>query len=74
MHLTYKYLQRYLASFDKWLSVRLQLSGCVFMSRCSHLNFRYRACFKQGVFSKEFVDISENIECGFTLKRTLGMI
>ena len=25
-----------------------ELSGCGFESRCSHLNFRYRACFKQG--------------------------
>ena len=24
-------------------------SGCGFESRCSHLNFRYRACFEQGV-------------------------
>ena len=26
-----------------------KLSGCGFESCCSHLNFRYRVCFKQGV-------------------------
>ena len=26
-----------------------ELSGCGFESRCSHLNFRFRACFEQGV-------------------------
>ena len=26
-----------------------ELSGCGFKSHCSHLNFRYRACFEQGV-------------------------
>ena len=26
-----------------------ELSGCGFEPRCSHLNFRYRACFQQGV-------------------------
>ena len=26
-----------------------KLSGCRFVSRCSHLDFRCRACFKQGV-------------------------
>ena len=26
-----------------------ELSGCRFESRCSHLNFRYRPCFEQGV-------------------------
>ena len=25
-----------------------ELSGCAFESSCSHLNFRFRACFKQG--------------------------
>ena len=25
-----------------------ELSSCGFKSRCSHLNFRFRACFKQG--------------------------
>ena len=31
-----------------WVFV-YELSGCEFESRCSHLNFRYRACFEQGV-------------------------
>ena len=31
-----------------WVLV-YKLSGCWFESRCSHLNFRYRASFKQGV-------------------------
>ena len=26
-----------------------ELSGCGFEFRCSHLNFRFRACFEQGV-------------------------
>ena len=26
-----------------------ELSGCGFQSCCSHLNFRYGACFEQGV-------------------------
>ena len=26
-----------------------ELSGCGFENRCSHLNFRFRACFEQGV-------------------------
>ena len=38
-----------LVNLAKWLSVRLRLSGCGFESRCSHLNFRFRACFQQGV-------------------------
>ena len=31
-----------------WVFV-YELSGCGFESRCSHLNFRYRACFEQGI-------------------------
>ena len=34
-----------------------------------HLNFRFRACFKQGG-----LHIQETIECGFTLKRVPDMI
>ena len=26
-----------------------ELSGCGFESSCSHLNFRFRVCFEQGV-------------------------
>ena len=38
-----------LASLAKWLSVRLRTKWCGFESRGSHLNFRYCACFEQGV-------------------------
>ena len=31
-----------------WVFV-YELSGCGFESRCSRLNFRFLACFKQGV-------------------------
>ena len=31
-----------------WVFV-YELSGCGFESSCSHLNFRFRACFEQGV-------------------------
>ena len=31
-----------------WVFV-CELSGCGFESHCNHLNFRFRACFKQGV-------------------------
>ena len=33
---------------NSWVFV-YELSGCGFESRCSHFNFRYRACFEQGV-------------------------
>ena len=46
-----------------------ELSGCGFESSCSHLNFRFRPCFKQ-----EFRDIQAITECGFTLKRVRDMI
>ena len=45
-HLVCKQTQ---ASLAKWLSVIYELSGCGFESRCCHLNFRYSACFEQGV-------------------------
>ena len=38
-----------MASLAKWLSFVYELSDCGFESYCSHLNFRYRACFEQGV-------------------------
>ena len=31
-----------------WVFV-YELSGCGFESRCTHLNFRFRACFEEGV-------------------------
>ena len=33
-----------------WLLL-YELRGCGFESRCSHLNFRFRACFEKGVLS-----------------------
>ena len=46
-----------------------KLSGCGFVSHCSHLNFRYGACFEQGVPWN-----SDKYECGFTLKHVPDMI
>ena len=37
------------ASLAKWIVFVYELNGCGFESRCSYLNFRYRACFEQGV-------------------------
>ena len=45
---TLKHLAK-LASLSKWLSVRLWTKWLWFESSCSHLNFRFRACFEQGV-------------------------
>ena len=39
----------HLANLAKWLSVRLWTKCCGFESSCSHLNFRFCACFEQGV-------------------------
>ena len=47
-----------------------EVSGCGFKSRCNHLNFRDIA---PGL-SKEFHDIQETKESGFTLKRVRDMI
>ena len=41
-----------------------KLSGCGFKSPCSHLNFRYHACFEQGV----------SWHCGFTVICARDMI
>ena len=46
-----------------------ELSRCGFKFLCSHLNFRYRACFQY-----KLLDIRENIECVFTLKCVRDMI
>ena len=35
-------------SLNGWVFV-YKLSDCGFQSRCSHLNFRFHACFEQGV-------------------------
>ena len=40
------------APWPVWLNCWVfvyELSGCGFESSCSHLNFRFRACFEQGV-------------------------
>ena len=55
-----KYIEQKLVSLKEkprhyWNGTRAQnhlvvyeLGGCGFESRCSYLNFRYRACFEQG--------------------------
>ena len=52
MHRTDKYPQHswiiWPVSLNCWVFV-YELSGCGFESSCSHLNFRYRTCFEQGV-------------------------
>ena len=52
VHRTGKYSQHSSIFWPAWLNGWLfvyQPSGCGFESICSHLNFRLRACFKQGV-------------------------
>ena len=58
-----------LASLAKWLSVRLQTKWFKFKSRWSNINFRYPACFEQGVPWHP-----GNYKCGFTRKRVRDMI
>ena len=41
---------------------------CGFLSCCSHLNFKFRICFKQ-----EFLDVQATIESGF-MRRTYSQI
>ena len=53
---------------ELWVFV-YDISGCGFEFRCSHLNFRYRACFEHRV-----PYIQATIECGFTLKRVRDKI
>ena len=52
MHRTDQYSQHssiiWPAGLNGWVFV-YKLSGCGFESRCCHLNFRYGACFEQGV-------------------------
>ena len=59
----------HLASWAKWLSVRLRTRWLWFESRYSHLTFIYRACLEQG-----FLDIQVTEECGFTVKHVRDMI
>ena len=52
MHGTEKYSLHSSINRPVWLNgwvFAYELSGCGFESRCSHLNFRYRASFEQGV-------------------------
>ena len=52
MHRTDKYSQHWSIIWPVWPNGWLfvyELSGCGFESRCSHLMFRYGACFEQGV-------------------------
>ena len=51
-----------------------KVSYCEFESHCSHLNFRYRACFEQGDYRVIHYLHSGNIDCRFTLKRVCDMI
>ena len=52
---------------NSWVLVH-ELSGSGFKSSCRHLNFRFCACFEQGV-----PWLSGTIECGFTLKGVCDM-
>ena len=70
MHRTEKYSQHRSIIWPVWLSgweYAYEISGCGFESNCSHLNFRFRICFEQGV------PRLSGIECGFTLKRMRDM-
>ena len=52
MHRTDKYSQHSSIIWPVWLNGSVfvyELSGCWFESRCSHLIFRYGACFEHGV-------------------------
>ena len=52
MHRTDKYSQHSSVIWPVWLNGWVfvyELSGCEFESSCSHWNFRFRACFQQGV-------------------------
>ena len=73
MDRTDKYSQHSSIIWPIWLNGWVfvyELSGCGLKSRCSHLNFRYRACFEQGVPWH-----SGNYRlCGFTLKCGRDMI
>ena len=52
MHRTDKYSQHSSIIWPAWLNGWVfvyELSGCGFESSCSHIIFRFRACFEQGV-------------------------
>ena len=72
MHRTDKNSQHSWIIWPVWLNYWVlvdEVSGCGIDSRCSHWNFRFPACFAQGVPL-----IQATIECGFTLKHTRDMI
>ena len=48
-----------------------EVSACGFESRCSHLNFRFCACFEERV---PWYSGNTTAECGFTLKHVRDMI
>ena len=69
MHRTDKYSQHSSTIWPLWLNgwvFVFELSGCGVKSSCSHLNFKFRACFEQGV---SWHSGKATIKCGFTLKR-----
>ena len=52
MHLTDRYSQHSSTIWPFWLNgwvIVFEISGCEFEPNCSHLNFKFRACFEQGV-------------------------
>ena len=52
MHRTDKYPQQSSIIWPVWINGWVfvyELSGCGFESSCSHLNFKFRVCFEQGV-------------------------
>ena len=55
-------------SLNGWVFI-YDLDGYGFSYLCSHLNWRYRTCFEQGV-----PYVKATIEIRFTLKRVRGMI
>ena len=71
MHGTNNYLEHssiiWLVWPNGWVFV-YELSGSVFQSSCSHLNFRLRASFVQGVPWQQATTVRE-----FTLKRVSDM-
>ena len=72
MHRTDKYSQHSWVIWPNWLNGWVfvyELSGCRFESWCGHLNFRYGACFEEGVPWH-----SGELQCRFTLKLVRDII
>ena len=59
----------YWVIIDYWVIIGTELLSTGFESSCSHLNFRFRACFE-----KQFLEIQATIKCGSSLKRAGDMI